>query len=211
VDSIQPSSGNAEQPVEMRETSPSTLEFLKAICHPIRLDILGALSRMATISPTEFARDRREPVGNVAYHFRELARLGFIELARTQPVRGATEHFYRRAKVVIFDDVSWLELPDEARQIVAQGTLRELVRLTNASIAAGTFTARADSHITWQSVRVDEEGWREITELLNSTFERIGAIQDDSTARLEACDGDPFVATVGLTGFESPPDHIGHS
>lgn len=70
---------------------------LKGLAHPIRLAILVALGQ-GDLSPSRFARSRGEPVSNVSYHFRLLADLGLIELARTRPVRGSVEHIYRRVE-----------------------------------------------------------------------------------------------------------------
>ncbi len=70
---------------------------LKALAHPIRFAVLVALGR-GDLSPSQFARSRGEPVSNVSYHFRLLAELGLIELARTRPVRGSIEHIYRAAR-----------------------------------------------------------------------------------------------------------------
>ena len=38
-------------------------------------------------------------LGNVSYHTRELLDLGFIEVVRTESVRGSTRHVYRAAPV----------------------------------------------------------------------------------------------------------------
>lgn len=73
--------------------------------HPLRMRILRVLiDARVPMSPNELARVLGEPLGNVAYHVRILAEGRMIELVRTEPRRGAVEHFYRasvRAAVVL--------------------------------------------------------------------------------------------------------------
>jgi DNA-binding transcriptional ArsR family regulator len=65
----------------------------RAAMPPIRVDILDQL-RAGEASPRQMADRLREPLGNVSYHVRQLRDAGLIELTRTQPRRGAVEHFY---------------------------------------------------------------------------------------------------------------------
>jgi DNA-binding transcriptional ArsR family regulator len=65
----------------------------KAIAHPLRAAVLERLSDREA-SPIELAREMGEPLPNVAYHVRELHKLGAIALVRQRQVRGAVEHTY---------------------------------------------------------------------------------------------------------------------
>lgn len=99
------------------------VRVLKGLAHPIRLAVLVSLSR-GDLSPSQFARSRGEPVSNVSYHFRVLAALGLIELARTRPVRGSVEHIYRRIA------------PNEATEIKLGLARESHVVLTPADLVA---------------------------------------------------------------------------
>ena len=57
-------------------------------------------------SPVQLARRFGEGVNLVAYHMRILADIGAVELVRTEPRRGSTEHFYRATKRPYFADGS---------------------------------------------------------------------------------------------------------
>jgi len=72
----------------------------RANTHTIRISILAVLPmpRGPTPSPSDLSYELRTPLSNVNYHVTELRRTGLVELAGEQPVRGATEHFYREAK-----------------------------------------------------------------------------------------------------------------
>jgi DNA-binding transcriptional ArsR family regulator len=71
--------------------------------HKISLDILELLALAADgddepeRTPTQFADALDVPLGVAAYHTRMLLGRGLIELARTEPRRGALQHFYRLA------------------------------------------------------------------------------------------------------------------
>ena len=71
----------------------------QAVSHPLRREILDALAGGA-MSPNQLAKELGQPLTNVAYHVRKLADLGAVALVDSRPVRGALEHFYRRAWVI---------------------------------------------------------------------------------------------------------------
>jgi DNA-binding transcriptional ArsR family regulator len=79
-------------------------EVSKALSHPLRLAYLRALKGAGELSPSEFAREFGEPLGNVAYHVKALFEAGVLEVGTLVPRRGAMEHRYRftgpRAKVI---------------------------------------------------------------------------------------------------------------
>lgn len=190
------------------ESDPDHVRLLKGLAHPIRLELLGVLS-YRDISPSEFARHRKEPVSNLTYHFGLLEELGCIELACTRPKRGSVEHIYRRIKRFIFTDRDWLVMPDEARQIVASTILRDLIGRMTQALQAGTFTAREDVHITWRPVTLDEQGWSEVTKVLGDAFDSVSTIEVNAIERMRESGEEGLEATVAMAGFESPRSGAG--
>src|SRR5919108_2400559 len=92
------------------DRGPLDEALLKAISHPLRHRLLGLLDdRIA--SPNELARELGLPLGRVSYHIRLLADLGAIELVRTEPRRGALEHFYRAVTRGWFSEEDWSRPP----------------------------------------------------------------------------------------------------
>jgi DNA-binding transcriptional ArsR family regulator len=69
-------------------------EITKALSHPLRFAYLRALKVAGELSPSEFARDSDEPLGNASYHVKKLFEAGVIEVASLVPKRGAMEHRY---------------------------------------------------------------------------------------------------------------------
>lgn len=185
------------------EEDAEHIQLLKALAHPIRLDLMGVLSYGA-ISPKKFSEHRNEPISNLTYHFRTLEEMGFIELVQTRPVRGSVEHIYRRIRQVVFSDRDWLVMPDEVRQIVASTTLRHLIGRMTEALQGGTLTARANAHISWRPLMLDEQGWTEVTEILWATFKAVTKAEQRAGKRMSQSGEEGFEATVALAGFESP-------
>lgn len=48
--------------------------------------------------PKDLAEKLGTPLPNVSYHVKILREAGLIELARTEPRRGALAHFYKRSR-----------------------------------------------------------------------------------------------------------------
>jgi DNA-binding transcriptional ArsR family regulator len=80
-------------------------EVTKALSHPLRLEYLRALAGRRELSPSEFARESDEPLGNVSYHVKALFEADVLEVSSMVPRRGAMEHRYsftgRRAGVAM--------------------------------------------------------------------------------------------------------------
>jgi DNA-binding transcriptional ArsR family regulator len=80
-------------------------EVGKALSHPLRIAFLRAARDRQKVSPSEYARETGEPLGNVSYHVTTLARAGVLRVVDTAKRRGALEHYYAvkgpRAKIVL--------------------------------------------------------------------------------------------------------------
>lgn len=83
----------------MTERAPLDWERVaRASAHPLRIAVLECLAaEQRPLSPRELAARVAQPLGNVAYHVRQLRSIGLIALAHAAPRRGAIEHFYRLA------------------------------------------------------------------------------------------------------------------
>jgi DNA-binding transcriptional ArsR family regulator len=70
---------------------------VKAVAHPSRVRVLAHLHEHGPASPNELASIFRVALGTMSYHVRRLQELGFVELVRTTPRRGAIQHHYALA------------------------------------------------------------------------------------------------------------------
>jgi len=172
--------------------------LLKAISHPLRHRLLGLLDDR-TASPNELARELGLPLGRVSYHIRLLADLGAIELVRTEPRRGALEHFYRAVTRGWFSEEDWARLPRSARRGIVGQSLQRIFSDVTAAVDAGGFDGPA-TQVRSTSLELDEQGLEELTEVLASTAERVNRINAESADRRAGADG--VMTELALLHFE---------
>lgn len=64
--------------------------------HPLQLWILHVLeNELPIVSPKKLEQLSGQSLSSISYHVVELEKKGLIELVKTEPRRGAVEHFYR--------------------------------------------------------------------------------------------------------------------
>lgn len=66
----------------------------KALAHPLRFDILRQIRDRRQLSPSAYAKETGEPLGNASYHFAVLRDSGILAVADTAKRRGVLEHYY---------------------------------------------------------------------------------------------------------------------
>jgi DNA-binding transcriptional ArsR family regulator len=177
--------------------------FVKAIGHPLRLDVLRILNER-TASPSEIAKELNEGISHVSYHVKVLKEADYIELVKTEPRRGAVEHYYRAtSRALVTDDIA-KRLPLSAREGISVTMCQALIDEMTSALEAGTFDSREDRHLSWMPIILDEEGWRELMSMLEDSLNRAMDIQAASASRLGAADKAGFSALVAMMGFEAP-------
>ena len=177
----------------------------KAFSHPTRVQIMVELSDRV-MSPREFSTlcKPTRPLSQVSYHFRELEKAGLIEIVKEVGRRGAVEHYYRITQRALFDDGAWSGLPKRVRASVTGTTFETLIGRVAEAMRADTIDTRPDSHLTWLSLKLDEQAWGELMEELMGVFERARDLEVEAEARMESSGEEPVPTTVALMGFESP-------
>ncbi len=157
-------------------------KLMKALAHPLRQRILMELNQRIA-SPSELAEEIGEPLGNVSYHVRMLVDLECIELVSTTPRRGALEHHYRASVRPLFDDDTWASIPAATRRAVMSDVLKSIAESVSAAGDAGSFDEE-DVHVTSEPLSLDEQGRRELAQLLSETQERAQEIGAESLTRM---------------------------
>src|SRR4051794_41941168 len=118
-------SGNTGRNRPPGETSEARIA--KALAHPLRARILQRLGERVA-SPGDLATELGAPLGVVSYHVRMLRDYDCVELVRTEPRRGALQHFYRATARPQLDEEQWRTLPAGARRGAAGGRVGDLPR-----------------------------------------------------------------------------------
>ena len=180
--------------------SPSPDQSLmKALGHPLRWRIVETLIERGEASPVQLARLLDQPLATVSHHTRVLRDLGCIELTRTEPRRGAVEHYYRALMPTFLDDEAWKRVPVVLRRSVAGQIFRRIVEEAAAAGEAGAFDAPG-SRVDRLLVELDDRGWRELSDLLSDVLKQAQDIQARSDARGNG--DDARTSEVAILHFE---------
>ncbi|HCT37140.1 MAG TPA: hypothetical protein DF292_08935 [Firmicutes bacterium] len=101
-----------------------SLQQLKALTHPLRLQILQLFSGPEPLSVQMIAQRLEQPHGKVHYHVRELVQHGFLEEVEGRIINGIQERLYSfsgpgfEAATNMFDTEEWRTAISQTRQSV---------------------------------------------------------------------------------------------
>jgi DNA-binding transcriptional ArsR family regulator len=181
--------------------------LIKALAHPLRVRILSILETRELASPNEMADELGVSLGVMSYHVRRLHALGFLELVKRTPRRGAIEHHYRaKARPQITDD-GWAQTPAIVKRAMVGATLQQISTYVNAAARQGGFD-RADAHLTRNVLTLDEKGREQLSHEITKWVSALEEIEADSLARIrEAGDeADVTSSAVVMMRFEAEHD-----
>ena len=193
---------------------------VKAIGHPLRMQLLSRLNERVA-SPVELARELDESVQLVSYHVRILRDLGFVELVRTTPRRGAIEHHYRAVRRPYFSDEDYAALPPNARSALAGSVLGTIIDQATHGHQNGAFEQdEVDPHMLTVDVVLDKAAWAKLSARLLEVYEYALELQAEAMPRLQdgeeevrarlaqllypVIEGGPNYATSGRTPRSAP-------
>lgn len=182
-----------------------SLAVARALSHPTRVRILMAMNAPnRRMSPKEFCSLTGDKMGHVSYHFRELAETGCIELVAEVPRRGATEHYYEPVRTAMAWSREWETLGSYVKQNLSASVLRGGVEAIGEAIDSRSFEAQPNSHLSWDTLRVDAEGWNKATSIMDRALAELLEVEAESGERVS--ESNPgFLATFLMSTFESPP------
>jgi predicted transcriptional regulator len=195
-----------------RETPPhkaikATTKMLRAGWHPIQFKALHIFTERVA-SPKEVAIElglTAAKVRNVSYHVNELRSRGLIELVRTEPRRGASEHFYRATKPLIITDDEAERMSIEERLAFSCWIICCIGGDFAMAVEAGTIDERTDRHLSRFPLRLDEEGYLELVREQNEVFHRTLEIAAASKNRRVASGDQGIRVSASMGAFPLPP------
>ncbi len=165
----------AAQPLEER--------IAKALSHPLRQRILAHLNDHGVASPNAISIALGERIGNVSYHMRILREYECVELVRTEPRRGAVEHFYRAMVRPFFDDAQWAKLPVGVRRQLFGENLRHI--WTDVSAAAGgEGFDHPKAHVSRTPIELDAEAFETLTGALEEVLDLALRLHAETAGRI---------------------------
>src|SRR3954468_16469419 len=159
----------------------SEARIAKALAHPLRARILQRLGERVA-SPGDLAVQLDAPLGVVSYHVRMLRDYDCVELVRTEPRRGALQHFYRATARPTLEEDQWRTLPSGLRRELAGETISELVSDLGTAADAGLLED-PEVIVTRTPLELDERAFKKLNKLLARTQEQALTIASESAAR----------------------------
>lgn len=193
---------NYHQPVAPRRPNMLDPQLVRALAHPLRVQILEVLNERVA-SPNELMELLAYPLGNVAYHTRVLEKCGCIELVGTERRRGAVEHFFRAKPRSYIGHQDWRKVPRSVRNEVSGASIEAFIARAFDALEAGTIDDREDTTLSWMAMAVDEAGWEEATAVLAETRARLQLVHEQSQERLQRNGGKAMPVITGLAAFEA--------
>jgi DNA-binding transcriptional ArsR family regulator len=182
-------------------------QLAKALANPWRNLILMEL-HLRPMSPSQFFEQFGGPdLATIARYFRQLRKWGYLEVAeelRGGGRRGALEKVYRAVRRAQLDTTSWEELPPRLRRECSGAALEGLIARIDEAVAADTFDAETDRHLSWKAVRLDRQAWSECGAMLDDVLAWVEQLESEASARITAGEAEAIPATVALMSFRSP-------
>lgn len=118
-------------------------QTLRALTHPVRLALLEALELEGPLTATQAGELIGEPPNTCSFHFRQLAKYGFVEEAGPAPGRA------RPWRLTTFR-MHFTDLQDDPDTAVAARGLDRLLRDRYFARLAVFYASRGDYPLAWQ-------------------------------------------------------------
>jgi DNA-binding transcriptional ArsR family regulator len=185
---------------KQREAASRSVDqrIVKALSHPLRVHALAILNdRMA--SPNELSKELDEGLSQVSYHIKVLKDFECIELVKTEPRRGAVEHFYRARQEVFIP--SWMLglLPKSAQRRVFGDVLADIEQDVSVALETGTFDQRPDYFVGRDPRIFDGQGCEDADAAATTFLARYKEIEVESDKRRQNGEGDgQSIATTAV-------------
>lgn len=197
------------EPTTVREDRKLDAGALRALAHPLRVQLFDILSQYGPQTASSLAERTGESSGSTSYHLRALAKQ---ELIREIPERGsARERWWERSdKSVSFDSPEALASPGirSATQLIMTEFLgrrqQQLMRHVSESIAAPDKDDDGSAMISTANIHLTRAQARDM-------IERLSAIVDEVAAGARGHEEDPdrLPFTVRVDVFALPEDGDG--
>jgi DNA-binding transcriptional ArsR family regulator len=165
--------------------------------HPTRIRIFLILCER-TASASEIAADLGEQTSYIANHIRALFEMGAIELVETDTVRNIERKRYRSVERSFVDLAESERLSQGEREGLSAAILRFIVADCALALGTGTFDSRVDRSLLRAPGAVDDQGFRELSQLHVETYERTVEIFAEAGNRI-AADPDTAIPVMATT------------
>jgi|GEM_PF-353442 len=180
--------------------------LIKALDHTLRQHILLATVQ-GEVSPNELSKALGEGLSQVSYHVKVLRDEcdGMIVETRTEPRRGAVEHYYRATPKALLPAKAWRKLKKGLRAVVGAGQASDLFNDVAGALKAGKLQGE-DDVISRTPLVLDGEGKRNMRALAGRVTKEVEDEQRAAAKRMARANGDGGEVvgyTFALLAFEA--------
>jgi hypothetical protein len=169
--------------------------------HPYRIDALAILNER-TASIAEIGEVMKVPASRLEHHIKDLHDAGCIEIVRSEPRRGAYEHYYAASLRPNISDEEWEKLPQEKRLEISGLVWAAITAEGLGALRERTFDSHRNRHLSWRILHLDEKGWLELIQEKNESLERTEAIQANAYRRMASSQEEGMSVIAGAFTFE---------
>jgi DNA-binding transcriptional ArsR family regulator len=179
-----------DRPPKAKQEESLNQKLIKALAHPLRVRILAFMNDRPW-SPRELEQELGEGLSQVSYHVKVLRDFELISLTKTEPRRGAVEHFYRATERAFIPGGMAKHIPKSGRRIMYSDVMEEIDKDVAASLKSGRFDERDDYHVSWTTADLDGKGREDAEKLCDEFVERYLNLDVESAKRRAESDGEP--------------------
>jgi hypothetical protein len=135
----------------------------------------------------------------VSHHVKELHDDGVIELVKTEPRRGAVEHFYRAKRPPEITAKEWKQLPAGSRRGIANVAMHGIIAEGLASLRHRKFEIDDDMYLVRMPMTLSEKGEDEVTDLQVEILKKLKEIVVRDEARRARAEEEPRPVRIAAT------------
>lgn len=184
--------------------------LIKALDHVLRQHILLA-TVAGEVSPNELSQALGEGLSQVSYHVKVLRDDcdGIIEEIRTEPRRGAVEHYYRATEKSLLPAKTWRRLKKGLQAVIGAGQASDLFNDLAEALKAGKLQGAHD-HLVRTPLVLDTKGQQNVKAIAERATREVEDEQRAAAKRLKKTGREGATGyTFALFAFEpawAPPD-----
>jgi DNA-binding transcriptional ArsR family regulator len=181
-------------------------DLVRALNNPMRVEILDVLGEREA-SPTMLTEWLDAPnLQMVAYHTKILFNCGCLERTRTEPRRGAVEHFYRAVPESYIGHQLWRQVPRTVKGSTLVVSLKSFIDKLLDALKAGAVDDD-DTSLSAVTLSLDAEGRREAVGVVRAALNQLKEADRKSRERAATKGTEllPLIGGMALFQAANPP------
>jgi len=177
--------------------------MLYVFSHPLRVRMIAELNEEDG-SASDLAKRLSVKTYNADYHLKKLLEYDCVEVVKRVRVRGTQKTIYRAKVKVEFPQGIFESLPSSVQKLVLAAVFMTSASDAQVALLADVFEKRPESHASWTNLKLDEQGWQELVERVDSILLAGKEIEAGARERLDDQDEEPLIVSLNLSAFVLP-------